>query len=170
MQFNVVSQHGRGLEQNEVGVRREYPIRFQASKISRDKESIIDKETQISGSDIKTWTELNWTEEVVNAVQVNQVTLCLTLFIWPLTSYICCMTWSKKWILNSHIWVQAENTFQCVNKVYLQKTAFSLVKSRLALGSSGWSFGCLFGCHHAKNGPIWLKNGCWLPPSDHIHS
>ena len=54
MQFNVVSQHGRGLEQNEVGVRREYPIRFQASKISRDKESIIDKETQISGSDIKT--------------------------------------------------------------------------------------------------------------------
>ena len=59
MQFNVVSQHGRGLEQNEVGVRQEYPIRFQASKISRDKESIIDKETQISGSDIKTWTELN---------------------------------------------------------------------------------------------------------------
>ena len=59
MQFNVVSQHGRGLEQNEVGVRREYPIRFQASKISKDKESIIDKETQISGSDIKTWTELN---------------------------------------------------------------------------------------------------------------
>ena len=54
MQFNVVSQHGRGLEQNEVGVRQEYPIRFQASKISRDKESIIDKETQISGSDIKT--------------------------------------------------------------------------------------------------------------------
>ena len=111
--------------------------------------------------------ELNWTEEVVVSVQVNQVTLCLTLFIWPLRSYICYMTWSKKWILNSHIWVQADDTFQCVNKVYLQKTAFSLVKSRLALGSSGWSFGCLFGCHHAKNGPIWLKNGCWLPPSDH---
>ena len=54
VQFNVVSQHRRGLEQNEVGVRQEYPIRFQASKISRDKESIIDKETQISGSDIKT--------------------------------------------------------------------------------------------------------------------
>ena len=33
---------------------------------------------------------------------------------------------------------------------FLQKTAFSLVKSRLALGSPGW----LFVCHHAKNGLI----------------
>ena len=33
---------------------------------------------------------------------------------------------------------------------FLQKTAFSLVKSRLALGSPGWSFVC----HHAENAPI----------------
>ena len=32
----------------------------------------------------------------------------------------------------------------------LEKTAFSLVKSRLALGSPGW----LFVCHQAKNGLI----------------
>ena len=32
-----------------------------------------------------------------------------------------------------------------------------LVKSRLALGSPGCSFVCLFVCHHAKNGPIHRK-------------
>ena len=31
---------------------------------------------------------------------------------------------------------------------YAKTSAFSLVKSRLALGSPG----CLFGCHHAENG------------------
>ena len=40
----------------------------------------------------------------------------------------------------------------------LQKTAYlTLVKSRLALGSSGCSFVCLFVCHHAENGPIHRK-------------
>ena len=44
-------------------------------------------------------------------------------------------------------------------KTFLQKTAFSLVKSRLALGSPGWLF---VGYHHpAENG--------LMPPSDHIH-
>ena len=43
----------------------------------------------------------------------------------------------------------------------LQKTAFSLVKSRLALGSPGRSFVCR---HHAENGPIHKKMvvGCPL--------
>ena len=65
--------------------------------------------------------ELNWTEEVVVSVQVNQVTLHLTLFIWSLRSYNCWRTWSKKWILNSHIWVQADDTFQCETKVLFAK-------------------------------------------------
>ena len=33
----------------------------------------------------------------------------------------------------------------------------TLVKSRLALGSPGYLFVCLFVCHHAKNGPIQRK-------------
>ena len=36
---------------------------------------------------------------------------------------------------------------------FLQKTAFSLVNSRLVLGSPGW----LFVRHHAENGPIQRK-------------
>ena len=36
---------------------------------------------------------------------------------------------------------------------YAEKTAFSLVKSRLVLGSPG----CLVGCHHAKNGLMHRK-------------
>ena len=36
-------------------------------------------------------------------------------------------------------------TFLC------KKSAFSLAKSRLALGSPG----CLVGCHHAKDGVVW---------------
>ena len=36
----------------------------------------------------------------------------------------------------------------------LQKTAFSLVKSRLALGSPGWLFVCH---HHAENGQVHRK-------------
>ena len=39
----------------------------------------------------------------------------------------------------------------------LQKTAFSLVKSRLALGSPGWLIDCSLVCHHAKNWPIHRK-------------
>ena len=35
--------------------------------------------------------------------------------------------------------------------------ALSLVKSRLALGSSGWLIGRSFGCHHAKNGLMHRK-------------
>ena len=41
------------------------------------------------------------------------------------------------------------NQEQCI----LQKTAFSQVKSRLALGSPGW----FFVRHHAENGPIHRK-------------
>ena len=41
----------------------------------------------------------------------------------------------------------------------LQKTAFSLVKSRLALGSPSWLFVCLVGCHHAKMAQY---TGKWL--------
>ena len=37
--------------------------------------------------------------------------------------------------------------------IILQKTAFSLVKGRLALGSPG----CSVGRHHAENGPIHKK-------------
>ena len=48
-------------------------------------------------------------------------------------------------------------TWQCI----LQKTAFSLVKSRLALGSPS--------CLVAINLPIAQKNDCWLPPSYHIY-
>ena len=50
----------------------------------------------------------------------------------------------------------------------LQKTAFSLVKSRLALGSPG----CLgvFSSSPCRKGPNTQENGCWLPPSDHIQS
>ena len=47
----------------------------------------------------------------------------------------------------------------------------SLVKGRLALWSTGclvgWLFGWLFPC---RKWPNTLENGCWLPPSDHIHS
>ena len=39
----------------------------------------------------------------------------------------------------------------------LQKTALSLVKSRLALGSSGWLVVCSVGCHHAQHGLIHRK-------------
>ena len=53
----------------------------------------------------------------------------------------------------------------------LQKTAFSLVKSRLALGSPGCSFVRSIGCHHAENGPIHRKMVVACPlPSDHIQS
>ena len=45
----------------------------------------------------------------------------------------------------------------------LQRSAFSVVKSRLALGSPGWLFGCSFVRHHPEH-------GCWLRPSDHIHT
>ena len=34
---------------------------------------------------------------------------------------------------------------------------WSLVKSRLALGSPGWLFVRSVVCHHAKNGPIHMK-------------
>ena len=46
----------------------------------------------------------------------------------------------------------------------LQKTTFSLVKSRLALGSTGWLFDCLSPCRK------WLNtqtNSCWLRPVQH---
>ena len=49
----------------------------------------------------------------------------------------------------------------------LQKTALSLVKSRLALGSPG----CLFGCYCLSPCQKWPnshENVCRLPPSDHI--
>ena len=50
----------------------------------------------------------------------------------------------------------------------LQKTAFSLVKSRLAPGSPG----CLGVCSSSpcRKWPNTQENGCWLPPSDHIQS
>ena len=37
---------------------------------------------------------------------------------------------------------------------FLQKTSFSVVKSRLALGSPGWLVVHSVECHHAKNGLI----------------
>ena len=40
---------------------------------------------------------------------------------------------------------------------FLQKTSFSVVKSRLALGSPGWLVVHSVGCHHAKNGLIHRK-------------
>ena len=49
----------------------------------------------------------------------------------------------------------------------LQKTAFSLVKSRLALGSPGCSFVWLSPCRKLPNTQ---ENGWWLAHSDHIHS
>ena len=44
----------------------------------------------------------------------------------------------------------------------LQKTALSLVKSRLALGSPGWLVVCSVGCYHAQN-------ACTIHHSDHLH-
>ena len=49
----------------------------------------------------------------------------------------------------------------------LQKTAFWLVKSRLAQGSPGCLFVRVSPC---RKWPTTLENGCWLPPSYHIHS
>ena len=50
---------------------------------------------------------------------------------------------------------------------FLQKTAFSLVKSRLALGSSSWMFGCLFVTMPKMASFTW--KWLWIaPPSDHI--
>ena len=41
--------------------------------------------------------------------------------------------------------------------VFSQKTSFSLVKSRLALGSPGWLVLHSVGCHYARNGLIYRK-------------
>ena len=77
----------------------------------------------------------------------------------------CFMQWNTSIIVKAsslQFWIQ--------NLILeLQKTAFPLVvvKSRPALGSPSWWYGCLFGCHNAKNGLI--QHGCWLPPSDHAH-
>ena len=46
--------------------------------------------------------------------------------------------------------VQQVTIIERSSSLLLQKTAFSLVKSRLALGSPG----CSVGRHHAENGPI----------------
>ena len=52
-----------------------------------------------------------------------------------------------------------------VVKFLLQKTAFSLIKSRLALGSPGWSVVLFSQC---KKWPNIQGNRCWLPDSDYI--
>ena len=44
-----------------------------------------------------------------------------------------------------------------ISGTFLQKTAFSLVKSRLALESPGCLVVPSFGCHHTENGPIHRK-------------
>ena len=52
---------------------------------------------------------------------------------------------------------------------FLQKTAFSLVKSGLALGSPGYLVVRLFGWFSpCRKRPNTRENGCWLPQSDHI--
>ena len=53
--------------------------------------------------------------------------------------------------------------FDLSQSVVLQKTAFSLVRGRHALGSPGWLF--------VRSSPCqkW-QDGCCLPPSDHIQS
>ena len=48
-----------------------------------------------------------------------------------------------------------------------QPPTFSLVKSRLAPGSPGWSFFFLFVTMPEM---AQYTSGCWLPPSDHIQS
>ena len=50
--------------------------------------------------------------------------------------------------------------------IVLQKTAFSLIKSRLALGSPGCSVVVV---SPFRKWPDAHKKGCWMPPSDHIH-
>ena len=73
--------------------------------------------------------------------------------------------WRVKWGKFLFIWVQL-SMFLAWLPWILQKTVFSLVKSRLALGSPSFSFVWL---SPYRKWPYTQENGCWLPHSDHIH-
>ena len=53
------------------------------------------------------------------------------------------------------------------SRSFAKDCLFTLVKSRLALGSPGWLFVRLSPC---RKWPNTQENGFWLPPSDHIQS
>ena len=81
---------------------------------------------------------------------------CNVLFLYLNYIFVCGCNCFFLWI-SEHL----------ITADLLQKIAFSLFKSRLALGSPGCSVGCSSPC---RKWPNTQENGYWLPPSDHIHS
>ena len=86
-------------------------------------------------------------------MQVWKFQVCEILIVWT-----CLFNFKEAATLPYY---QKRHWYTFYMVFFLQRTAFSLVKRRLAISSHGCSFVCLlFVRHHAENG--------WLPPRDHI--